>query len=244
MKAETTGNRGTLFTFYELAGMPTNIYLINANEHIFIVDTFLGPASLKDIKQYILQNFPKKNIIIFNTHFHWDHIWGNCAFPSANIIAHSKCRINIEKYGQQELDKFKRYKQGEVTLVYPHITFEDKITYHNDKIELFYTPGHSDCSASLYDREDKVLYAGDNIEAPIPYFCNDDFDTYIKTLEKYLDMDFDVLLAGHCETANRKLLENNLKYVKDFKAGNYSPYEQGEYKTIHLTNMKTLNLIK
>ena len=180
MKTTKIGNRGMLFTFYELDGFATNVYLINTQDNIFIVDTFLGPESVKEIKQHISENFPNKNIIIFNTHFHWDHIWGNCAFPASDIIAHSKCRKNIEIHGENELKKFKKFKQGEVAIVYPNITFEDRLIFHDDEIEIFYSPGHSDGSASLYDKVDKVLYVGDNVEGPIPFFCNDNFDEYIK----------------------------------------------------------------
>ena len=240
MEKTKIGNRGISFTFHELNEFATYVYLINTESNIFIVDTFLGPKSMNGIKRYILGNFPNKNIIIFNTHFHWDHIWGNCAFPNSDIIAHSQCRKNIQTHSKEELEKFKQYRQGEVAIVYPNITFEDRLIFHNDGIEIFYSPGHSVGSASLYDKIDKVLYVGDNVEFPIPYFCDNNFDEYINTLEKYLTIDFEMLLTGHSGAVNRELLMGHIEYIKDFKAGNYAKYEKDEYKNVHLENVKVL----
>lgn len=240
MKINNIGNRGLLITFYELNGLPTNVYVIRANLNIFLVDTFLGPESMKPIKQRLLENFPRKKLIVLNTHYHWDHVWGNCAFPTSQIVSHTLCRETMLKYGEAELDKFSDYAQGDVELIYPNITFEQKAVFHEDGIEIFHTPGHTRGAISIYDKTDKVLIVGDNVEAPIPYLCNKDFPQYINSLERYLQIDFDTVIAGHCEVADRKLIEQNLQYIKDLKSGNTDKYDHDEFKQVHQANKKMM----
>jgi flavorubredoxin len=81
MEITTIGSRGVVFTFDDLStdeyDSPTNVYVINGKEHIFICDTFLGSDSMKGVTDYIEKNFDEKPIIIFNSHYDYDHHWGN-----------------------------------------------------------------------------------------------------------------------------------------------------------------------
>ena len=51
---KSIGTRGTLFTFHELEGLETCVYVIDGPRHVFVIDTFLGPKSpvmLSDLRQ-------------------------------------------------------------------------------------------------------------------------------------------------------------------------------------------------
>jgi glyoxylase-like metal-dependent hydrolase (beta-lactamase superfamily II) len=239
MKIREIGKRGTLFTFDDLNGFETNCYLINCEKYIFVVDTFLGPQSMEGIKDYIESKLQSKPVIVFNSHFHFDHIWGNCAFKGSIIISHDGCRKLMEEYSNGELEEYGKYKKGEVNIVYPNLTFTDKLIFEEEGIEFFHTPGHSDDSASFIDRVDRVLFVGDNIESPIPYLCTEDLDRYIATLESYCKTDVEFIVCGHCD-GNRALVERNLDYVKKFKDRNVREFEEGECSEIHRVNLQTL----
>jgi len=239
MEIKKVGSRGTLFTFYDL-GIPTNVYVINAKKHVYILDTYLGPDIMKLINQYINERYGNKQVIVVNSHSHWDHVWGNNFFSSNIIISHELCKKYMEQDGLEALEEYKEYKKGNVALAYPNLTFTDKICFEEDKVLIYYTPGHTDDEISIIDLEDKVLFAGDNLERPIPYLISKDISQYIKTLEDYLSIDVQIIIGGHTNCEDKNLIQDNLDYVKKVLIGNTAEFEKGEYAQYHKTNMEGL----
>lgn len=240
MDIKKVGGRGTLFTFHDL-GIPTNIYVINTKQHVYIIDTYLGPDIMKEINQYIKSEYGNKQIIVINSHNHWDHVWGNNFFESTIIISHMLCKKYMEHDGLLKLEKYKKYKKGDVILTYPNLTFTDKIHFEEDNILIYHTPGHTDDEISIIDLEDTVLFAGDNLERPIPYIMSKDLSQYIKTLEEYLNLDIQIAIGGHTACEDKSLIQHNLDYVRKVSMGNTVEFETGEYAEYHSTNMKWLS---
>lgn len=222
MKIEHVGKRGIVFTFDDLSTpeyeSPTNVYVINADKNFYICDTFLGPASMKGVKSYLKENFSEKSFIVFNSHSHWDHHWGNCAFPNSKIIAHELCLEKIQLDAQKELERNKKYIRGNVVITPPNLLFKHNLNFEEDGIKLFHTPGHTDDSSSCYDAKDNILFAADNIEEPIPYLNStlEGLKIYVGSLEKYLEMKAEVVIPGHGKISDDKLVEENLQYIKSF----------------------------
>ena len=239
MEMKKVGSRGTLFTFYDL-GIPTNIYVINANRFIYIIDTYLGPDIMKLIDQYIKSQFGNKRIIVVNSHSHWDHVWGNSFYSSSIIISHELCKKYMEQDGVEKLEKYKDYKKGRIILTYPNLTFTDKICFEEDNILIYHTPGHTDDEISIIDLDDKVLFAGDNLERPIPYLMSKNLDKYIKTLEDYIKLDVQVVIGGHTACEDKGLIYDNLDYVKKVLMKSTAEFEKGKFAQYHKTNMQWL----
>lgn len=214
MEIKRVCKRGFLFTYYDL-GIPTNIYVIVGNDRYFIIDSYLGLEPMKEVDEFLQREFGEKDRIIINTHSDWDHIWGNAYFKKDIIISHSLCREDILLNGNYYLNKYKNFKRGVDKLKLPNLTFEDRLIFTEEAIEIFYSPGHSPDSISIYDRKDKVLYVGDNVERPIPHIQSKDIKTYIETLKKYLEFDIDSLLGGHTLIENKELVLENIDYLED-----------------------------
>jgi hydroxyacylglutathione hydrolase len=198
MKIEKIKNRSILFTDTSPAEWDLNLHLIRGNQHNFIIDTGLGSLSMAPIKEYIQDDH--KPIIVINTHYHWDHIWGNSSFKDCMIISHKLCRKMIEAKWDDMLDKNKAYCQGEIEKYLPNLVFEKELYFPEDKIRIIYTPGHTIDGISVIDEEEKVINVGDNIgdtvDAIVPELdCEK--EVYIKTLLKYKEMDFNMVISGH-----------------------------------------------
>jgi glyoxylase-like metal-dependent hydrolase (beta-lactamase superfamily II) len=240
MEIKKIGNRGTLFTFYDL-GIPTNIYVINAKRYVYILDTYLGPDIMQQINEYIFSEYGNKQIIVVNSHGHWDHIWGNSLYSNNIIIAHVLCKEYIQQNGQNQLVKYREeYAKGNVVLTYPNLLFTDTLQFEEDNILMFYSPGHTEDQISVIDYEDKVLFSGDNLERPIPYLMTTNLDQYAKTLGDYINLDVDIVIGGHTECEDKKLIQDNLNYVKKVIDKDAAEFENGEYEDYHLANMKWL----
>jgi glyoxylase-like metal-dependent hydrolase (beta-lactamase superfamily II) len=97
------------------------------------------------------------------------------------------------------------------------LIFEENISFPNDGIEIFHTPGHSIDSISIYDKKDQILYAGDNIgdtdDNIVPYI-DTDFETFKKLIDIYGKYDFEICISGHNKPQGKKvisLMENSLE---------------------------------
>jgi cyclase len=220
MNIVKVGKRGVLFN-YEDGDCPigggTSVYLINTENKLFLCDTHMGYKSMDIVKEYIKENnLSNKELIIFNSHSDWDHIWGNCAFEKETIIGHEKCRKIMQESGGYTLDVLPKYKNGAVELKYPNVTFDNKISFIDENIEFIYAPGHTECSAICYDKRDSVVFVGDLVEEPYPILNYGDWDVYAKTLEFIKSLNAKFIVTAHSEIVNESLVDQNIKYIKDF----------------------------
>ena len=240
MEIKNVGGRGLLFTFHDL-GIATNVYVINAKQHVYIVDTYLGPDVMRLINQHIEELYGNKPIIVVNSHSHWDHVWGNSLYSSSLIIAHEKCREYMEEEGLKKLEEHGEYKKGDIVLTYPNLTFDSKVYFEEDKVLIYHTPGHTDDCISVLDMEDKVLLVGDNLERPIPYLMSKNLSQYILTLEDYLNVDANIIIGGHTACEDKRLIIHNLDYVKRVLSGEIIEIESSEFEEYHKINLSWLN---
>ena len=243
MKVREIGTRGIVFTFYELDGYPTNVLVIRGDTYIFVCDTFLGPNSMEGIKSYLNYHYGENPYIVFNSHSHWDHIWGNCAFQDSMIVSHALCRDIIKKEGESELHQYGAYSQGPVKIVLPTVTFQKSISFPSEGVKFFHTPGHTKDSASCFDCIDNTLFVGDNVEAPIPYLFYDNLSEYMDTLQIYVDMEANIVL-GHGTTCDESLVQENREYIEAFMHNDTEKYEKGEYQHLHQANLKIQEELK
>lgn len=234
MKIERISKSTTMFTFDSIENYLTSVFLIEKKSKNYLIDTFCGPGSMGAI---INQLNSKKETIVINTHFHWDHIWGNCSFKGSNIIGHRLCRKLSDELWEEQINKNTKYIDGKVEKLLPNITFEEKIIFEEDGIELFYSPGHTVDSISIFDREEKVLYVGDNLERPIVYVESEDVSTYVKTLENYLKYNAKKIVASHTSNLSEEDIFNTINYLKDLMEGKKVDFESEYTRTVHKQNM-------
>jgi len=197
MKIEKISKRNVVFC-YELPEWNLNLHLILGDKYNYIIDTGLGFDSVVPIKDYLGDN--KKPIVVINTHHDWDHVWGNHYFRDCSIISHRLCRKLLEDRWSYMLEKNRNYIRGEVKLCLPNLVFDESLYFPDDGIQLFYTPGHTIDSISVYDERDKILNAGDNIGDTIEEIVpNLEFEksAYIETIQKYKALGVFACISGH-----------------------------------------------
>ncbi|MCP4749092.1 MAG: MBL fold metallo-hydrolase [Desulfobacteraceae bacterium] len=247
MEITQVGNRGVLFTFDELNQEPfncsTNVYVIIGHEHFIVCDAYLGKYYMSLVKEYLTGNYGNKNYIVFNSHSHWDHIWGNSEFDGHLIISHTKCRDLIELYGEEEVKAHAdNFAKDKIEIVLPNLTFENKKTLDEENIEFFHSPGHSEDSSSCFDKEDGTLFVGDNVDDPIPSFMSwNNLDKYIETLQKYLEIDAQRIVQSHGPVIDNSVVKLNAEYLAKLKSGEKIEFNQSDNKKTHRYNLSVLN---
>lgn len=250
MKIKKIKNRSVLFTFEELNVSPfyciTNVLVIVGKNRYYICDTYLGESYMNDVKRYLEENYGIKEYVVFNSHAHWDHIWGNCAFKNSKIIAHEKCRAFIRSDGETYLEHHKKqFAKDNVEIVLPNETFSEYIAFDEDDLVFFYSPGHSEDAASCFDDKEKILFVGDNIDAPIPSFFDwEDLNGYIRTLEKYLTYEPEYVIQSHGDVMPSEIIDQNIQYLRHLIEGKPMSFESEEVVKKHKNNVEFVNEIK
>ncbi|MFV0402043.1 MAG: MBL fold metallo-hydrolase [Oscillospiraceae bacterium] len=189
--------RNLMYT-YNLGPWNLNLHLILGEHRSYVVDTGLGSETVAPILKELESR--DKPVVVINTHFHWDHIWGNFCFPDSPVISHVLCREQADNLWDEMLQKNGGYIRGEVQKRLPDLVFTDSLSFPDDGIRLFYTPGHTVDGISVYDERDRVLNAGDNIgDEPddIVPGLNEPEAVYRKTLEQYMALDVAACISGH-----------------------------------------------
>ena len=207
MKPIKITNRNIMFTQPMTKEYDLNLGLILGAKRNYIIDTGVGSGSVTPILEYIGND--SKPIIVVNTHFHWDHLWGNWLFENSPIVAHATCYEMADKNWDNDLRKNSEYIDGEVRKCLPNMLFERCLYMPEDGISIFHTPGHSSDCISVYDEIDKVLYAGDNIgdtkDEIVP--CIDtDLETFKRLIEIYRRYDFGCCISGHNKPQTKAVL--------------------------------------
>lgn len=239
MEIEKYGKRTTLVTFNEINDFDTSVFIIECEKNVYIIDTFCGSKSMEKVKE-LIKDYASKRIIIINTHFHWDHIWGNCSFADEMIISSSLTHKLIEKNWDSEYSKNKKYIQGEAVKKLPNTTFEGKIFFENDGIEIFQSAGHTADSISIFDRVENTLFVGDNIERPIIYVEDENIEKYIDTLNNYKTYGNAKIFASHTIDIGTEDIENTIEYLIGLNKDKEFIFTDEYVQKVHRNNLEFL----
>ena len=206
--------RGTLFTFEKedalLEGV--SVYLIETDDRLILCDTHLGKNSMQRILEFITnQGIGHKELIIFNTHHDWDHVWGNGAFKDHVILASQKCKELMLDVATYELDKLSRFNDGSAEILYPNQTFTDHYTIGD--IEFIAMPGHTAGCAIVIDHQTSVAFIGDLVEAPNPHLAYEHLDEYIDTLKRIKNMNIKTYITSHSQVVSEAIIDQNMDYI-------------------------------
>ena len=141
---------------------PTNCYIIQDEEskETMLID----PAGELDKIIEMLDILNAKLKYIFLTHCHADHLGA-----AAQLHKNKGGKILIHRNGAENLENdeivLASYIGAEKIILEADSRVDDDDLLHVGSIELkvLHTPGHTNCSTSLYCEKHKMLFAGDTI---------------------------------------------------------------------------------
>lgn len=80
-----------------------NSAIVLLEDGVLVVDAASTPSSARVLIELIRKLTPQPVKYLVNTHFHWDHYWGNAAFleafPGVQIIASENARLEMQRMG-------------------------------------------------------------------------------------------------------------------------------------------------
>ena len=186
-----------------------------------LIDTLALPEEANEIRDFVEHNLQSKIRYIINTHYHADHSWGNCFFPDATIIAHTRCRELLAERGIPALQEAKKQNPifEQVEIVLPNMTLDNgkmNLQVGKKQLKIIPAPGHSEDGIAVLVVEDRVLFAGDTF-MPIPYLLDGDVDELRGFYKEVRKMTLENIVQGHGEVILRgevePTIEGNLDYI-------------------------------
>lgn len=221
--------------WFDVIKLPGDVYALVENGHIQNVSSFLIIGSKNALLfdtgmgigniSKIVRQLTDLEIIVVNSHSHFDHIGDNWRFSDIRIFANDYA-VNVLTNGLSHLDlRFdsdpelftKEYPSGFDPVIYSIkgckkediclIKNRDTIDLGNREIEVLHTPGHSEDSIMLLDRENKILFTGDTFcewmiaffDSQMPNFGLSNMEDYAKSMKdisRYVP-DLDYIYPSH-----------------------------------------------
>ena len=170
-------------------------YVIEGTRGALVVDTVNGEEDLLEVVRWITD----KPLTVFNTHGHGDHVSGNVFFASA-YLNHNDWRM-YEANFQSEAAQKAMEAMGVRPCPVLDISDGDVIDIGGLTFQAIETPGHTRGCVCLLCPEDRILYTGDAVLAPI--WMQLEHSTSIRELHDSLMKlkarrgEFDSVLTGH-----------------------------------------------
>lgn len=227
---------GSCFTAFtrRLPEYAVSWFVLTRERRTYLIDTGCGPDDMAGAAGVI--RAAGRPLVVVNTHFHWDHVWGNCAFPEAEIVSTFRCRERMRKEWASQWIENGRLAVGQVEMRLPGVCFDARMAFEDDGLLLFRSPGHTDDSLTVWDSRNRLLIAGDNLERPIPYVEDPDLAAYRATLAGYRAFGAETILAAHSWPLAEADIRFTEQYLEDLAADRPRSFGHPTVQALHGRN--------
>jgi glyoxylase-like metal-dependent hydrolase (beta-lactamase superfamily II) len=192
-----------------------------------LVDTRSTLAQAREIRDDLRDLGSPRVGIVVNTHWHFDHAFGNALFRPAPIWGHERCRTMLERFGEEARSRVAtRIPDIAADLADTVIDPPDRLFAETATLDLggrevrlaYLGRGHTDNDIVVSIPDADVLCAGDLVENGAPPSFSDAFPMdWPATAERLLALtgDATVVVPGHGDPAGRPFVEAS---VEGFRA--------------------------
>ena len=214
-----------------------NMYLVLGKDKALLIDTGIGAGNLKKF----IESITKLPLTVVNTHSHRDHVNSDFQFDEVYIhpkeieaakkaltkenrdIAVDGVLKNYPHYDPNDVFQTEEYKTSKFIPVEEVNLFD----LGNRRLEVIEVPGHTPGCICLLDKENRLLFSGDNNCIHVWLFMDNStsVETYMRSLEKLMTYSdyFDTILPGHLKPMGKDYLDELHTCVKNILTGNCEP---------------------
>ncbi|HEY3523776.1 MAG TPA: MBL fold metallo-hydrolase [Candidatus Limnocylindrales bacterium] len=175
----------------------------------------LGAELAEDVRSI---GVPPVSLVV-DTHHHWDHAYGNRAFPDAEIWGHVGVEPGFRREAARHEALLEEYPEmvghwDDLVVVPPTRTFAETayVDVGGRRLELRHLGrAHTDDDVVVLDRMSGTAFAGDLVENGAPPYFGDGFPLdWPETVARLLDEMGETVVPGHGEPDGRRFVEEQL----------------------------------
>ncbi|MGA7098348.1 MAG: MBL fold metallo-hydrolase [Acidimicrobiia bacterium] len=196
-----------------------NIVAIVGGGSVLVVDSRATHPDADELRSDLAALTSSPVDWLVNTHFHWDHTFGNSRFPESTIVGHTRCRSELIAHGEEVKVELttedwipveERHLFLEVAITPPVVTFGEKMDiYLGDRRVSLWHPGLGHTNSDIVVMVDDVCVAGDLVEqgAP-PSFGDSHPKAWVRTLEVLASAVDGPVIPGHGDVVDAEFVRS------------------------------------
>ncbi len=193
-------------------------YFIKGRDKDILIDTGTGLANIYNVLP-ITKESNSKNLTVFLTHTHWDHVGGTNFFADVRVFDNDFETLRLSRgWKPEEILEFEKHHNARISQSlsqnYPGIpglkhfqTLKNnqRIDIGGDTLLVISTPGHSPGSVSYYLEKSRNLFTGDTFYVGPIYLHmkGSDYHQFLASIQKmelYLDK-LNKIFPAHNDTS-------------------------------------------
>jgi glyoxylase-like metal-dependent hydrolase (beta-lactamase superfamily II) len=203
-----------------------NVGAVIGEDAVLAVDARATPVLAREWLDELRRLTDKPVRYLMLTHYHAVRVLGASAFDADWVIAHDGTRRWILERGEADFEsetrRFPRlFKDVESIpgLTYPNVSFTDMLTLElgGRQVQLLHLGrGHTQGDASVWLPEDKILFAGDLVEARAAPYMGDAFveEWAATTLDRVEALGAQTIVPGRGPAAGPEAIAETREYLR------------------------------
>ena len=211
-----------------------NVGAIEAEDFVIAFEARATPRAANDWLDKLREHTDKPVKYLVLSHYHAVRVLGASAFQAESIIAHEKTKFLIDERGAEDwaselgrMPRLFREPEGIPGLTHPDLVFNDStaIPLGGDRGSLvlqYCGRGHTAGDIVAWLPKDKVLFAGDLVEAQAALYTGDAFhmDWSTATLDRVKTFEAEVLIGGRGAVVHgREAVDAAIEQTRGFLEG-------------------------
>ena len=197
------------------------IGLVLGGSDVVVIDTRSTPAQAREIVEAVRELTRDPVSVVIDTHWHWDHTFGNSVFRPATIWGHARVPGRLLAEGREVIEKAAGWVPDiaddlrQVVLDPPDRTFEDAATIEvgDREVRLSYLGrGHTNTDIAIEVVGADAVFAGDLLEeGATPSFTDGYPMDWPDTVARMLPLATGAVVPGHGAIGGRAFAERQLE---------------------------------
>ncbi|MDP9144073.1 MAG: MBL fold metallo-hydrolase, partial [Actinomycetota bacterium] len=200
-----------------------NIGVILSDDGVLVIDTRCTHAEADELRDDLRKLTPLPVRWVVDTHWHWDHTFGNSRFPEAEIWGHDRCRTEMVERGESMKDDAAEWLPDQrdefrtVVITPPTELFSEhaQVDMGSKIVSLSYHGlGHTNADIVISVEDDDVIFMGDLVEDGAPPVFDDGYPiSWPQTLKSVLADGTTLIVPGHGDTMSRAVALGQLEEI-------------------------------
>jgi glyoxylase-like metal-dependent hydrolase (beta-lactamase superfamily II) len=217
----TWDTRVRMFSAANESGSEVDCFVVITDRFAVVIDTFSTPEDAMQMIELVRPKLENRQLLVVNTHQHFDHVWGNSLFApgkecAAPILASELSREPARAQAANLIQKrTEEARFAGLHLLEPNLYFQNEFLIDGGDLSLHLipAPGHTPDQVVVWIPELSILLAADALEFPFPYVANPaDLPVMLETMRKLQTLNPKTVLPCHGGVHDASLIERNLTY--------------------------------